>query len=142
LKKGGGATCKAKWNNIVCEKEETSAMPNSIAEKDWKYLRSVEKDLLSELCRTINQKAAEIVHSGTGSEYDKYLLLFKHIKDSDAIVAECFDDWRRSNLLFKLPHLLRHKVLRDEHLLNLTAETRERLSRFSAAENVWSPEKV
>jgi hypothetical protein len=116
-------------------------MPNSIAEKDWKYLRSIEKELLSELCRTINQKATEIVHSGAGSEYDKYLLLFKHIKYSDAIVAECFDDWRRSNLLFKLPLLHRQKILRNEHILNLTAETRERLGRFIGMENVWSQEE-
>lgn len=116
-------------------------MTNSIPEKDWKYLRSIEKELLSELCRTINQKAAEIVHSGVGSEYDKYLLLYKYIKGADAIVADCFDDWRRSNLLFKLPLLYRHKLLRAEHILNLTAETRERLGKFTAAENVWSPEE-
>lgn len=42
-------------------------MTNSIPEKDWKYLRSIEKELLSELCRTINQKAAAIVHSGTSA---------------------------------------------------------------------------
>lgn len=115
-------------------------MTNSIPEKDWKYLRSIEKELLSELCRTINQKAAEIVHAGSGSEYDKYLLLYKYLKGADAVVAECFDDWRRSNLLFKLPLLHRHKILRDEHILNLTAETRERLGRFTAAGNVLSPE--
>jgi hypothetical protein len=116
-------------------------MTNSIPEKDWKYLRSIEKDLLSELCRTINQKAAAIVHAESGSEYDKYLLLYKYIKDKDAVVAECFDDWRRSNLLFKLPLLHRHKILRDEHILNLSVETRERLSRFISTENVWSPEE-
>lgn len=116
-------------------------MTNSIQEKDWKYLRSIEKDLLSELCRTINQKAAAIVHAGAGSEYDKYLLLYKHLKDSDAVVAECFDDWRRSNLLFKLPLLHRHKILRDEHILNLSVETRERLDRFIGMGNVWSPEE-
>ncbi|MBE0502973.1 MAG: hypothetical protein IBX46_02495 [Desulfuromonadales bacterium] len=111
-------------------------MANSIPEKDWKYLRSVEKDLLSELCRTINQQAAAIVHSGIGSEHDKYLLLYKHLKDSDAIVAECFDNWRRSNLLFKLPLLHRHKLLRDEHILNLSAETRDRLDLFIDTGNV------
>ena len=116
-------------------------MTNSIPEKDWKYLRSIEKELLSELCRTINQKAAEIVHAGSGSEHDKYLLLYKHLKGSDAVVAECFDDWRRSNLLFKLPLLHRQKILRNEHILNLTDETRERLGRFIGMENVWSPEE-
>lgn len=33
-----------------------------------------------------------------------------------------------------IPH--HHKILRDEHILNLTAETRERLGRFIGMENV------
>jgi hypothetical protein len=140
LKKGGGAKYKGPTEQRCLLKEEKSAMTNSIPEKDWKYIRSIEKELLSELCQTINQKAAEIVHAGAGSEYDKYLLLYKHLKNADAIVADCFNDWRRSNLLFKLPLLHRHKILRDEHILNLSVETRERLGRFTAAENVWSPE--
>jgi hypothetical protein len=107
-------------------------MTGSIPEKDWKCLRGIEAELLSELCRRINQRAAEIVRSGSGTEHEKYLKLYKHIEASDRIVADCFNDWRRSNLRLKLPLLRKHKLLTDEHISNLSDETRELLVRFAA----------
>ena len=107
-------------------------MTGSIPEKDWKYLRSIEAELLSELCRRINQGAVEIVRSKSGSEHEKYLKLYRHIEASDRIIADCFNDWRRSNLWLKLPLLRRHKLLTDERISNLSDETRERLGRFAA----------
>jgi hypothetical protein len=106
-------------------------MTGSIPEKDWKYLRSIEAELLADLCRRINQSAAEILRSEFGSEHEKYLKLYKHIEASDRIVADCFNDWRRSNLRLKLPLLRRHKLLTAEHISNLSDETRELLDRFA-----------
>jgi len=105
-------------------------MSGTLPEKDWKYLRSIEPELLSELCRKINQRAADIVRSETESEHEKYLALYKHIKASDKIVADCFNDWRRSNLWFIVPLLLRHGLLKDEHVANLSDAARELLDRF------------
>ena len=95
-------------------------MSGVLPEKDWKYLRSIEKELLSDLCGRINRSAVEIVQSAAGSEHEKYLALYKHIKASDRIVADCFNDWRRSNLDFKLRLLQLHNLLTGEHLLNLS----------------------
>jgi len=107
-------------------------MSQTISEKDWKYLRSIKDDLLDALCLKINEKAVKIVRAENMSDYDKYLALFKHVNDSDKLVADCFDDWRRSNLWFKLPLLQRHKILNDEHLANLSAESRELIFRVAA----------
>ena len=105
-------------------------MPGTLPEKDWKYLRSIEPVLLSELCRKINQRAEDIIRSESGTEHEKYLALSKHIEASDKIVADCFNDWRRSNLWLKLPLLRRHKVLKDEQITNLSDVARELLDRF------------
>jgi len=106
-------------------------MTRSIPEKDWKYLRSIQEELLSELCGKINRDAAAIIGSEGESEHRKYLKLYKHIEASDRIVADCFNDWRRSNLLLKLLLLHRHKLLTDEQIANLTDESRELLGGFS-----------
>jgi hypothetical protein len=106
-------------------------MTRSIPEKDWKYLRSIEAELLSDLCRKINERAAEILRSESGSEHEKYLKLYKHIEASDVVIADCFNDWRRSNLWFKLPLLRRHSLLTDEHISRLSDESRELLDRFA-----------
>jgi hypothetical protein len=60
-------------------------MPGTLPERDWKYLRGIEKDLLSELCRRINRRAVEIIQAESGSEHEKYLALYRHIKESDII---------------------------------------------------------
>jgi len=105
-------------------------MSGSLPEKDWKYLRSIEPELLSELCRKINQRAAHLLSSEFESEHMKYLALYKHIEASDKIVADCFNDWRRSNLWFIVPLLRRHNVLKDVHIANLSDAARELLDRF------------
>lgn len=102
-------------------------MPISLPESDWKYLRKVQDELLAELCRRINETAARIAEAGDESEHAKYLKLYRHIEDSNKVVAECFDDWRRSNLMMKVFCLRKHKLLSEEHVKNLSSELRSRL---------------
>ena len=102
-------------------------MAHELPERDWKYLRSIQKDLLDELCWRVNQKAAAIVSSKTETDHDKYLKLFKHIEASDRIIAECFDDWSRSKLWLRLISLRNHKLLSEEQIANLSEECRIRL---------------
>ena len=105
-------------------------MSGTLPEKDWKYLRSIEPELLSELCRKINERAAQLLSSEFESEHKKYLALYKHIEVSDKIVADCFNDWRRSNLWLKLPLLRRHDLLKEEHIAKLSDAARDLLDRF------------
>jgi hypothetical protein len=107
-------------------------MTGTLPERDWKYLRSIEKELLDELCRRINQRAVEIVQSETGTGHEKYQMLYKHIEASDRIVGDCFDDWRRSTLTMKLLFLSRHKLLASEQMSKLSDEARQFLHRCDA----------
>ena len=102
-------------------------MAHELPERDWKYLRSIQKDLLNDLCWRINQKAAGIVSSKTESEHDKYLKLYRHIEASNNIIAECFDDWSRSKLWLRLISMCNHKLLSAEHIMHLSEECRVRL---------------
>lgn len=97
----------------------------SLPERDWKYLRSIEKELLDTLCKNINQKADEILsRAGFENEHARYLVLYQHIEASDEIVANCFNDWRRSNIRFKLLLLGRQNVLTEEQINDLSDEAR------------------
>ena len=102
-------------------------MGPAIPEKDWKYLRSVQSELLSSLCERINRKAGEILESKGMSEHDKYRALYQHILDSDTIVAECFNNWRRSNIRLKVVMLYRNGLLTNEYIRHLSDETQDLL---------------
>jgi len=99
-------------------------MTSSISENDWKYLRSIRDELIASLCRRINETTIEILHNKNEMDYDKYLNAYRHIKDSDGIVAECFNDWRRSTIGVRLISMQRNRLLTEPHLENLSEKTR------------------
>ena len=50
-------------------------MSRSIPERDWKYLRKIQPEMLSALCARINRQAMELLQSQAESEHKKYLRL-------------------------------------------------------------------
>ena len=102
----------------------------NIPEKDWKYRRSIEKELLNTLCDSINQKCEEILENDESSEHKKYLKLHKHIQRSDGIIGDCFNDWLRSTVWLKLRSLYNHNLLTDKHIESLSHETQSMLAFF------------
>jgi hypothetical protein len=95
----------------------------SLPERDWKYLRSIEPELLAELCRRINQQAGEILSSPKfENDHLKYLALYRHLNNSDKIVANCFNDWRRSTISLIIRLLQQQKLLTEEHVSKLSED--------------------
>ena len=107
----------------------------STPEKDWKYIRSIRNDLLEVLCRRINQQSAAILKDSFASEHDKYLALYRHLQESDQIIAECFNALKRSNLMMKLAALQYYRVLAAEHVERLSSETQKRLNSLKTLNN-------
>jgi hypothetical protein len=100
---------------------------NDIPEHDWKYLKSIQPELLEILCKQINEQASRIVSDSSLSHHDKFLRLFDHVMEMNGIVADCFDDWRRSKILYNLLALRRRQLLTAEHISRLSEETRDRI---------------
>ena len=114
----------------------------SIPERDWKYLRKIQQEMLSTLCARINRQAMDLLQSQAESEHERYRSLYQHVKDSDRIVADCFDDWRRSNIWLKIPALRREGLLTNEHLSEMSDEIKDLLERFNKLQkaNDWTVE--
>ena len=88
-------------------------------------MRNLKPELLDTLCSRIHKQAQIIIHSSGKSEHEKYLELYKHIQDSDDVVARCFNDWRRSTISMKIGQLIAEDLLTDEHIQNLSDETKD-----------------
>ena len=102
-------------------------MGKALPERDWKCMKRLRDELLDSLCKRINDQAAEILNGPEASGYKKYLKLFEHIQASDRIVAQCFDDWRRSTLFVRIHALQCNGVLEEKHIRLLSDETQQRL---------------
>lgn len=111
-------------------------MSGPIKERDWKYLRSIRDEMLHTLCARINRKAAEIVAAEGSSPHKQYLKLYRHIEESDDIIADCFNDWRRSNVSAKIMFLRRHGLLRNEYVQNLSKGAQEWLIKVEEFEKL------
>jgi hypothetical protein len=95
-----------------------------IPEHDWKYLRQIHDELLEKLSKRINDKVREALADTSRSEYDRRGNVYGLVLKCDKVVAECFDDWRRSRAIWSLLALRHHGLLTDEQLGNLSEETR------------------
>ena len=103
-------------------------MSRSTPEHDWKCMKKLRDDLLASLCKRINTQSSHILSETNISEYEKYLKHYDHIHESNGIIAECFDDWRRSTLMMKIYALHHNDLLKDNHTRQLSAEAQQRLT--------------
>lgn len=106
-------------------------MTISIPETDWKYLRKIKAGMLATLCGKINEQSKKILNTEDRSEHEKYLELYEHIKQSDRIIADCFNDWKRSNIWLKIQYLQKHGLLTDQLLNGMLGQHRAILETLS-----------
>jgi len=99
-------------------------MFRELSEADWKYMRRLSPELLNRLCARINAETASILADMSLSEHERYLKVYKHIHESDRIVAECFNDWRRSRLLERIISIIHFDLITEEELAGLSEEGR------------------
>jgi len=69
------------------------------------------------------------------SSHEKYLRRYKYLQKSDRIVADCFNDWRRSTAWTTRHLLRRHELLSDEQFEHLSEETQELICALEALAN-------
>ena len=98
-----------------------------MTEGDWKYLRSLHDELLEKLAQRINDRTRQILATPGLAEDKKRHQVYRHMKDSDHIIARCFDDWRRSTLLLRLLAIHREGLLTEEQFAHLSPMTQESL---------------
>lgn len=103
-------------------------MDYGIMERDWKYMRKIQGELLNTLYEQINQRAKELLTQGSGTPRETYVNVYRHLRDSDNLLAHCFDDWRRSNLLRKLARLREYGLLTEAHIQMLSPVAQKQLN--------------
>lgn len=102
---------------------------NDIHESDWKYLRNLKKTLLDRLCHRV----MDTIQTECGPDkrepdaHKQYLKVYDLIHNGDKTIGNCFDDWRRNNIIFKILFLIKHQVITDAEIDQLSSETKERL---------------
>jgi hypothetical protein len=114
----------------------------NIPEQDWKYLNSIKKDLLELLSKRINDEAIGIIRDSFFSQHERYLNLYNHVMKMNGIIANCFDGWSRSTLLYKILVMIEHQLIIEEHISKLSSETQSIVNNLLVRSEDWSYDKV
>jgi hypothetical protein len=100
-------------------------MPREFPESDWKILSRLKPLTLDRLCQRILLESEDsIVRVKEGGYHSAYLELYKHIQSSDKKIANCFNDWRRSQALTILINWRSENLLMEEEFAAFSSETR------------------
>jgi hypothetical protein len=94
-------------------------------EQDWKLLSRLKPVALDRLCQRILAETQALVTAATEGEHHRaYLALYRYIQEQDQLVADCFNDWRRSQALLLLMYWRKQRLLTNEEFAGFSAETR------------------
>ncbi|MFZ5923031.1 MAG: peptide ABC transporter substrate-binding protein [Chloroflexota bacterium] len=106
-------------------------MPLDFPEFDWKTLSRLKPLALDRLCRRILEKSGKIIAQVRDGEHHKaYLDLYRHIHESDKVLADCFDTWSRSRALSNLINWRVENLLTEEEFAAFSADTRDKVEFF------------
>jgi peptide subunit release factor 1 (eRF1) len=94
-----------------------------IAEADWKRFRRLRELALDRFCRRVLDKAQELIDRDTLSHHQRYLALFRFLKERDDELADAFNSPKRSTALIQLARLRYHDLLTDEEFAEFSPET-------------------
>jgi hypothetical protein len=96
-----------------------------IPERDWRLLRSLHRGALDRYCARALDDCEAVIHSVEGSSHDRYLRLFRLLRDRDDSIAGAFNDLRRSTAIQRLASMILLGVVTDENLAEFSQPTRE-----------------
>jgi hypothetical protein len=105
-------------------------MNSNFTEADGKLFRRYEKAMLEQLTCRINEESMAILSESSLTEHEKYLKLYRHARNSNEIVADCFDGWSRSRMSMFRAYLLQHDLIPQEMWDQLSEPARGSLERM------------
>jgi len=97
---------------------------NSIAEKDWKLLRSMKEEKLNHACGEILQQISKEIEFEGNERHNSYLKVWKILNSEDRKICEMFDDLKRSNAILKLVSWKQNGLLTEQEISKFSEQTR------------------
>ena len=102
-------------------------MAHTIPESDWKLFRKLHSVALERFCQRVLSEVSRLAADESKTSHERYLAVFKLIKQRDSEVAAAFNDVRRSTALRQLVAIQLHELLSDKELAGFSPETRTAL---------------
>lgn len=101
-----------------------------IAENDWKYFRKLHqlavnrfsKETLSNISQIIASKEIE-------SKHEKYLQIYRYVKERDKMLRDCFNDLRRSTAKLMILQIYNLGLIKPEEFNQFSDDVKDFVKR-------------
>ena len=105
-------------------------MSSHIPESDWRRFKEVRAKLLERYCSGILEEVVAASQATEGSAHDRYVQIYRLIKERGKQLANAFDDFRRSTAVMQLGIMRSMGLLTDDELRSFSEETRAHVELF------------
>jgi hypothetical protein len=99
-------------------------MASDFPESDWKVFHELREVALDRFCKRVLDELGRLREDASRSHHERYLDVFRLLRDEDQQLAHAFNDPRRSRMLWQLAAIQRHGLLEPAELARFTSQTR------------------
>jgi hypothetical protein len=96
----------------------------TIHESDWKVFRQVHTVALDRFCEKVLREIKSCASDVTKTPHERYLEIYKLVRERDRMIASAFNDVRRSTALLQLSIIHSHGLLTEEEMARFSPEAR------------------
>ena len=93
-----------------------------IKESDWKIFKPLREIALERFCERVLDEIARISADGTKSRHERYLAIYRLVRERDKEIIPIFDFLRRSTAVRQIRALRSHDLLTAEELRRFSPE--------------------
>jgi hypothetical protein len=99
-------------------------MGRDFPEADWKLFRKLQPLALDRFCQRVLDEVGQLSRDPTKGSHERYLAVYRLLKDRDKQLAAAFDDARRSTALVQLARIQEEGLLAREEFARFSEGTR------------------
>jgi len=100
-------------------------------ESDWKTFRKLREVALERFCKRVLEDLEPLRLDASRSHHERYLDIFRFLRDRDDALAHAFNDPRRSQMIIQLAAIHAYGLLEPDEFARFTAETRDTVELFA-----------
>lgn len=106
-------------------------MTRDFPESDWKRFRQLSTVALDRICERVLRELTAIAADASQSHHDRYLKVYRTIHERDEVIADAFNNQRRSVAIHQLMMIYSQGLFTDEELDSFTPGTRDLVLTFA-----------
>lgn len=98
--------------------------PHHAQESDWKVFRELQPIALERFCKRVLEEVQTILRDGSRTHHERYLDVFRLLRQRDDELAHAFNNPRRSHMIGQLVAIYAHGLLEPDELERFMEHTR------------------